>query len=125
MLKSTRLHFYYVLTIGVLILIGLYFAREEIAYSYIHGKLEKSACVIRLGDDVELTNSSGRVVGVLYKGAELMSPQVDDLNDTDLSHNMRYKILMDMSPGISSSLVKKKEFTVYKIKTFNGGKTTK
>lgn len=42
-----------------------------------------------------LDHRTSKAVGELYKGAILQSPLIEDLDDTDLGDNSRWKILVD------------------------------
>lgn len=52
---------------------------------------------LRLTTDVELYNpKNGELVGYLKKGIVLKYPHIDDLDDTDLGDNDRFKIYVDL-----------------------------
>jgi hypothetical protein len=51
---------------------------------------------LSLSNDVVLSDREGNAVGVLYKGARLVLPDLDDVSDTDPSDNLRFKLLLDI-----------------------------
>ncbi len=51
---------------------------------------------MKIGQDVDILNpDNGKVVGKLYSGAVVQGPLIEDLDDTDLGDNDRWKILFD------------------------------
>lgn len=64
---------------------------------------------IELKSDFKLVDhQSGKAIGKLYKGAILQSPLIEDLDDTDLGDNSRWKILID------GELIEKSDRIYYK-----------
>lgn len=51
---------------------------------------------MKINQDVEISDpETGNVIGKLYSGAVLRGPLIEDLDDTDLGDNDRWKILLD------------------------------
>ena len=51
---------------------------------------------MKINQDVEMINPmNGEAIGIIYKGAVLQGPLIEDLDDTDLGDNDRWKILLD------------------------------
>ena len=73
-------------------------------YFYKDGK-----AYIELKSDFKIVDrQSGKAIGELYAGAILQSPLIEDLDDTDLGDNFRWKILLD------GELIEKSERIYYK-----------
>lgn len=92
-MKNIKIHFIYIslivlLSIALLItnipnVLRLYFYRDGITY-------------MKINQDFEMINPmTGEAIGKVYKGAVLQGPLIEDLDDTDLGDNDRWKILLD------------------------------
>lgn len=92
-MKNIKIHFVYIslivlLTIALFItnipnVLRWYFYRDGITY-------------MKINQDVEMINpTTGEAIGKIYKGAVLQGPSIEDLDDTDLGDNDRWKILLD------------------------------
>lgn len=92
-MKNTKVHLLYISAIVCLVialcitnipnLLRWYLYRDGITY-------------MKIDQDVEILNPmNGQVIGKLYSGAVLQGPLIEDLDDTDLCDNDRWKILMD------------------------------
>ena len=92
-MKNIKLHIIY-LTVIVALVIALfvtntpnllrwYFYRDGVVY-------------MEIKQDVDISNpETGDVIGKIYSGAVLQGPSIEDLDDTDLGDNDRWKILLD------------------------------
>lgn len=104
----------------ILIFLSLaFFFRQEILQAYLQSRLSKAGD-IELVKDILIYNQDGKEVGKLYQGVKLMSPALEDLNDTDLSDNRRYKLLLDLKT-LDFKKENDRKFSVYQIG--NGSET--
>jgi hypothetical protein len=88
-----RTHIIYCLTILALIAV---LARYSGAI-FVHAMFEKDGRrFLTLERDVTITDASGKKVGIIYRGTTLVSPMPDDLVDSDLGDNQRWKMLVDI-----------------------------
>lgn len=89
-----KFHLIYGFIIVSLIIILLLLSFDRIVYFCLNVNKEG---YVRLKTDAELFNpKNGELVGYLKKGTLLKCPHAFDLDDTDLSDNNRFKILVDV-----------------------------
>ncbi|MBN8710703.1 MAG: hypothetical protein BGO12_00465 [Verrucomicrobia bacterium 61-8] len=108
MSRSTVLtHAIYLMAIAAII----FMLRGDILSRYIQGRLSSSGKVDVL-ETVVLYDKGGKKVGELYPGIELMPPDIGDLDDTDLSDNQRFKLLIDLAE-VDYNRLKERSYSVY------------
>jgi hypothetical protein len=92
----------------------LFFMRNQVLELIIRPYVSEKGAII-LNEDVRMLDSDGREVGVLFKGAGLMKPNLDDLIDTDIGDNVRFKLLIDLNIASikSASQLPEETFFVY------------
>ena len=106
----------HVVYLTLLILTALYF-KDQIMLAYVRREMTASSHSVELPRDVVIVDKSNREIGRLSRGVKLMSPSVEDVSDTDISDNMRFKLLVDIDikPFAFSKSNNDKSIEVYRI----------
>ncbi len=92
-IKNVKIHSIY-LTVIVALVVALFVTNIPILFRwYLY---RGGIAYMEIKQDVDISNpETGDIIGKLYSGAILKGPSFEDLDDTDLGDNDRWKILVD------------------------------
>lgn len=92
-MKNIKVHFIYISLITLLIIALFITNIPNIFRWYFYSD---GITYMKINQDVEISDpKTGNVIGKLYRGTILQGPLIEDLVDTDLGDNDRWKILVD------------------------------